>query len=284
MIHLINFDAKFEAFVKKWYRKNAEKFTPDQMEARINEIYDEWAETPDDSIGASPLEYFAKITDAAELIEMLRNYCGAGVPVPNLLLDRIAEVKECEGYLVEILKGGELGKTGEACCGCGGHNGGNELKMFAVNLLAETDSAAGYDIYVDTIFDPNADKELREAMAEALANSPETVKETILKRIPSGDYSSDDWAAFVLVNCSADKRITKHLIEMFLLGEDAELYAIYLGKYGDADAIPHLYEAAKTCDYVTFTEIINALEELGESPEIERDFSSDATYKKVKRS
>jgi len=280
---MINFDTKFEAFVKKWYRKNAAKYAPEQMEERINEIYDEWAETPDAELGTSPLEYFRGIKGAAELIKTLRDYHEEGLPYPNLLLDRIVEERACEKFLVKMLdeeEGDEHGHDGYGC-GCDCCGGGN-LRTLAINLLAEKDSRAGYKRYIEWLFDSRADMHLRELAAETLSQDAEYVKEEILKRVPSEDCFADDLAAYILVNCPGDKRVTRFLTELFLSGEDGQLYADYLGRYGDADAIPHLYDAAETCDYITYIEIINALEALGETPLIKRDFSSDPNYKKVR--
>jgi len=71
------------------------------------------------------------------------------------------------------------------------------------------------------------------------------------------------------------------LKELFLSKSNYQLYANYLGQYGDERAIDILLEAAKTCDYISFLEIRNAVEQLGGEFDIERDFSQDKDFKKL---
>jgi hypothetical protein len=294
---MINFDDKFKDFVRKWFSENEGKYTPEQMEERIQEIFDAWADGQDKELGASPRGYFQNIKSAEALIKLLRDYREAGVPYPTLLLDRIVEEKACESYLIGMLseeEGGEKDCGCDEACDCGCQEGeectcdsdclcGDSLVMLAANLLAEMNSRKPYDIYIDWIFNREKNSAMRELAAEILCHDAEFVKEKILAKVPSGDYTADDWAAVILVNCPKDKRIVKFLIDMFMLGKDGPLYALYLGKYGDTDAIPYLYEAAKTCDYMTFVDVIAALEELGETPDIKRDFSNDRYYRKLNR-
>ena len=70
---------------------------------------------------------------------------------------------------------------------------------------------------------------------------------------------------------------------MFKNGNNVPLYAGFIGKYGDERAMTYLYPALDNCNYVDFTEIRNAIEQLGGTVDDEyRDFSSDPYYKALK--
>ncbi|MDR3319007.1 MAG: hypothetical protein LBS99_06165 [Clostridiales bacterium] len=264
---MIDFDKSFAAYLKKWYAENADKLTPDEMEERINSVYEAWADTRDAKLGVVPREYFAAIKDGARLVALLFEYTAGKLPPPNILLDRIAEAPGAENALHNALLDPKL-ETSD--------------KMLAVNLLGERGSEAEYRLYADWIFDPKIDTELRELAAEILAEHADAVAEYMIARLGGADYEAKDWASCVLVNYPSDNRVYALLMEMFLTGENRQLYAVYLGRYGDERAVPQLCEAAKTCDYVTYSEIMNALERLGSDAEIKRDFSRDVNYRKLK--
>ena len=56
-----------------------------------------------------------------------------------------------------------------------------------------------------------------------------------------------------------------------------------IGRYGDESLAADLYALLDTCDYVSFMEIRNAIEELGGTvDENYRDFSDDPFYQVIK--
>ena len=265
---MIDFHKLYHEFIEQWIEKNAGSFvTEDEIQDAVAISYEEWCNHPYEELsGLSPKEYFAKIEDPKELIDILVGYSLGGEDIPAVLLDRICEIKETVPFLVDILK----------------RQKSDELTMYAVNLLNEMQCSEPIDIYIDWIFDPNQDKDLRDLASEVLMESFDLVKDKVLSKLKDADFSSKEYASDILVHCAHDERIFLLLKEMFLSNVNLQLYANYLGQYGDERAIKFLTEQAKTCDYISFIEIKNAVEELGGELEIERDFSQDKDLKKIK--
>lgn len=58
-----DFDKLFEAFLRNKIEENGD-LTPDEIEDRIPEFYEEWATTPNpETNGFSPEGYFASVSD-----------------------------------------------------------------------------------------------------------------------------------------------------------------------------------------------------------------------------
>lgn len=265
---MIDFQKLYNKFVDEWIEKNADKYnTEEEIAQAVWDIYEDWLNTPFEELGGlTPKEYFAQIQDPKALVDMLVDYVSGKKDVPGALLDRIAEVQDAAPYLMEIVK----------------REKNDELTMYAINLLNELGSPEPFDIYINWIFDPNMTKDLRDIAAEVLSGNALTVKDKILNRLAGADFSAKEYASDILVKCPKDDRIFELLKELFLSQTNYQLYANYLGQYGDERAIEFLLEAAKTCDYISFIEIRNAVEELGGEFNIERDFSQDKDYQKIK--
>ncbi|HEY8418893.1 MAG TPA: hypothetical protein VIL03_00425 [Clostridia bacterium] len=265
---MINFQKLFDDFVNEWIEKNAHKYTTEEEIAQaVADVYEEWCNCRFKELGdLTPREYFAKIENPKELVDMLIGYTAGKEDVPAVLLERIAETQGCVPYLVEIVK----------------RQKNDELTMYAINLLNELSSSEPFDIYIEWIFNPNMDKDLRDIASEILAENAPAVKDRVLARLKDADFSSKEYASDILVKCPKDDRIFELLKELFLSKTNYQLYANYLGQYGDERAIDILLEAAQTCDYISFLEIRNAVEELGGEFNVERDFSQDKDYQKIK--
>lgn len=271
---MIDFDGLFSKFMRKWLERNENKFpTAEALEDTAAEIYEEWCSQPEKALGGiAPKDYFARIDDAEQLVKMFGEYIDSTGDVPNLLLDRLAECKGCEQQLIEIVK------EGAAACGA--------KTMYAMNLLNELQSEKALEVFADIIFDDNTVcGETAELASEIMGAYPHESAALIISRLDGASPKSKELAADVLSNCAVDERIFALLSEMFLSGINYELYAGYLGKYGDSRAVGILKEAAATCDYVSFVEITNAVESLGgDMDDVERDFSDDPYFRKLKNS
>lgn len=263
---MIDFHKLYHEFIDEWIEQNAGTFqTEDEIEDAVTVAYEKWCNHPYKELGGlSPKGYFSKIEDPKILIYMLIGYSNEDIPA--VLLDRICEVKGTVPFLIDILK----------------RQKSDELTMYAVNLLNEMQCTEPFDIYLDWIFDSSQDKDLRDLASEVLAENSDLVKDKVLSKLEDADFSSKEYACDILIHCEHDERIFSLLKEMFLSKVNLQLYANYLGQYGDERAIEFLTEQAKTCDYISFIEIRNAVEELGGELNIERDFSQDKDYKKIK--
>ena len=266
---MIDFDKLFHVYMDNWIENNVSKFTTeDEMMDAASDAYVEWCNHPFKELdGLTPKEYFERISDPKVLIEMFVSYSENDYKEPLLLLDRICEVKETVPFLIDILK----------------REKSDELTMYTVNILNEMQCAEPFNLYLDWIFDPKQDKDLRDLVNEVLVENSQEVKDKVLLKLKDADLSSKEYASDILVNCDEhNEQIFDLLKEMFLSKTNLQLYANYLGQYGDERAIEFLKNEAKTCDYISFIEIRNAVEQLGGELDIERDFSHDKDFKKIK--
>lgn len=86
-------------------RKTATGFRrPEDMEDEVPDVYLRWLNTPADWLeGCTPGEYFDRFSDSAQLCALLCGYIREGVPVPDPLLDRLAELGD-EAALMALAK------------------------------------------------------------------------------------------------------------------------------------------------------------------------------------
>ncbi|HHW90342.1 MAG TPA: hypothetical protein GX745_05530 [Clostridiales bacterium] len=265
---MIDFQKLYHEFMDEWIEKNAGKYTDeDEISQAVADAYEEWLNHSYQELnGLSPRQYFANIDDPKALMDMLIGYSICNEEIPSVLLDRIVEVQGATPYLTDILK----------------RQKNDELTMYAINILNEMSSEEPFDIYIDWIFNPEIDKDLRDIAAEVLAENALRVKDRVVNKLKDADFSSKEYASDILVRCPKDERIFNLLKELFLSAVNYQLYANYLGQYGDERAVKLLLEAAKTCDYISFLEIRNAVEQLGADFGVERDFSQDKYFQKLK--
>lgn len=265
---MIDFDKLFHDFLEQWYEKNLPLYEDlDELEEREDDVYEEWCTTPAEDLGGlSPRQYFEKITDAKDLMDMFFQYYNEGYELPAPLLDQISQTPSCEPYLMSILQNAKV----------------DDLTMYSVNILSEMGSSAPFDLYIKWVMDDKMEKELRDVAGEVLSENYEKVAEKLLKLIPYASPSAEEYLCDVLVKVKGNDDIYNLLKKKFLSGDNYQLYAAYLGQYENEEAIPILKEVAKICDYLSFIEIRNSIERLGGECDIERDFSNDPYFKKIK--
>ena len=93
----INFDRAFERYMAGWMKENSEKYKDDMdvIEDMMPDVYLEFLQKPADFLdGAAPQDYFEQFDDADMLVNWLCDYIVQGVPVPDLLLERITSLGE----------------------------------------------------------------------------------------------------------------------------------------------------------------------------------------------
>ena len=104
----INFDRAFEKYMGAWVKENSEKYKDnmDVIENMMPDVYMEFLQKPADFLdGTAPQDYFEQFDDAGMLVGWLCQYIHEGVPVPDLLLDRITELgAAAEKSLMELLE------------------------------------------------------------------------------------------------------------------------------------------------------------------------------------
>lgn len=271
----IDFDKQFERYTTAWVKANAEKYKNDMdvIEDMMPDVYMEFLSKPASWLdGRTPEAYFEQFDDAAELVAWMVEYMKQGVPVPDLLMERITELGgEAEAALLQLL---------------GDPSASDEAQMTAISLLRELESEAPMQRYIDFIAALEAPDEKGDLCAEALISMGEGVVEPILGVLGGATEAARDVFADILSNFPGDERIFELMMERFAHVTDRRaLFASYLAKLGDDRALGALYAAAEDpeVNYLDYVEIVSAIDALGGDRPPEREFAGDPYYESLKR-
>ena len=271
----INFDRAFERYMAEWIKENSEKYKDDMdvIEDMMPDVYLEFLKKPADFLdGTAPQDYFEQFDNADMLVNWLCDYIAQGVPVPDLLLERVTALgNPAEKSLLALVARDDLPE---------------ETQMTAISLLREMESKAPMQRYVDYIASLEEPSDKGDLCAEALISMGESVVEPILATLSGAGQAGRDIFADVLSNYPGDERIYELMIERFVTRDERRaLFASYLAKLGDERAIPMLKEAAQSPDinYLDYVEVVNAIEALGGERPPEREFSGDPYYESLRQ-
>ncbi len=271
----INFDRAFERYMAEWIKENSEKYKDDMdvIEDMMPDVYLEFLKKPADFLdGVAPQDYFEQFDNADMLVNWLCDYIAQGVPVPDLLLERVTALgNPAEKSLLALAARDDLPE---------------ETQMTAISLLREMESKAPMQRYIDYIASLEEPSDKGDLCAEALMSMGESVVEPILAALSGAGQTGRDIFADVLSNYPGDERIYELMIERFVTRDERRaLFASYLAKLGDERAIPMLKEAAQSPDinYLDYVEVVNAIEALGGERPPEREFSGDPYYESLRQ-
>ena len=206
------------------------------------------------------------------LIDWMCAYYEQGVPVPDLLLERITALgEEAETGLLKLPFG---------------ENVPHEAALTAISLLGEMESVKPMQAYIDFIASLQEPDEKGDMCAEALLAMGEVVIQPILSVLDNAGEAARDIFADILSNYPGEERSFELLLERFAHCEDRHaLFASYLAKFGDDRALPVLMAAAldDRTNYLDYVEIVSAIDALGGERPPERDFNGDPYYESLKR-
>ena len=274
MYDILDFDANFTAYLEKWMQMNKNKFKNiEQMEDAMPEVYMRWLNSPAAFLeGVAPSMYFEKFSDPQMLVNWVTEYEAAKVPVPDLLLERIADLGKHSLYpLMRAAKD---------------KDNSIQTRMTALNLLKEIECGEEpMEICMDIIDRREGDDELADVAAELMANMGKGVVKPILDRFEEVSDEAQETYLDILVNYPVDERIYDFLMRAFIAHDDkVALYASFIGKLGDDRAMDTLKKALNFPDisYLDYLEIRNAIEMLGGTVETEREFAGDPYYESLK--
>lgn len=264
---VIDLDGIFERFLRDIMKKEAGTRTEAEWEDRMAELYAQFGGAPLKELGGkSPEAYFADMS-GEQLISALREYVAGELSVPDFLCDAVVNSPETEGALVRLVDDED-----------------EELASYAVNMLSDKSSKLPFDKYLDMIVSDGTCEEMKDLVAESLADSAAEVKEKILARYGGASEEAKGYFLELLVAAGQDDRTFELLKKAFGAGEEnIPLFAAYFAKLGDDRALPLLYRviSRSDIDYRDFSELKFAIEALGGEYEEKRDFSRDSVYKKV---
>ena len=267
-------DSLFQQYLHDWMDTHADEFGSDldRAEEAIPEVYEEFLSKPCEALGwKSPLAFFEEETNAEELIEWLCEYYELGVPIPDLLMERIVDLgQSAESALVSLFRNPEVA---------------TELRMMCISMLRELESLLPIQDYVTLTVNAKEKDELAESAAESLVYMGDEAIECILSQLSTATEEGKDLLCNVLAEAAYDERIAAFLRERFSRHpENRALYASYLAKFGDEGALPLLIRATEEPDinYLDFIELANAIEQLGGERPAEREFAGDPYFESLK--
>ena len=268
MFSTIDFDERFAVYTSEWMENHRGEYRNfEAMEADLPRVYNRFLNTPADWLdGITPGAYFTQFEDPKDLVDWLRAYCDAGVPVPELLMEQIENVgKPCEKRLVALLKD---------------EDAGSEARMTAVGLLRSLGSTQPKMLYIQWQLNREKDDELADNAIDSLAEMGRAALQPMLEALPKANTHGQAALLDVLCRYPGNEQVFRTALK--LLREHREgmaLYAGYLGKLEDERALPDLMKAAQDPDtgYAAFIELRAAIERLGGTAP-ERDFSGDPEY------
>ena len=269
----IDFDRRFAAYLDQWTSENRDKYANmNEVEAQVPDVYLEWLRTPADWLnGVAPGDYFKPLSDPDALVKWMLDYHRSHINVPDMLFERIVDVGEpCVAPLLALAQDPDRP---------------DEARVAALNLLVEIGSREALEPAVNLLCARRQKSDIMEAAAELLSSLGDAVVEPLIQRAEGLSGEALASCLDILCNFPGDKRIYELLIKAFRQdGERRALYASFLGKLGDEEAIEPLKAALELSElnYLDYIEVVHAIEALGGEVEKEREFSGDEYYESLK--
>ena len=268
---IIDFDAKFTEILTDWIEKNRSRFRrPEDMEDEVPDVYLKCLNTPADWLdGKTPGEYFDQFDDSQALCDLVCDYIRDGVPVPDPLLDRLADLADEPTLL-------KLALNKQAPC---------EARMAAIELLRQVDSRLPMVDFIRWQVDRDEEDDLLDNALESLRQmGPDVVRPAKVAFLAADDEGKEALVD-VLADYPGDQDVFDFALNQFKTRKDKRaLYAGYLAKLEDDHALEALLDVAEGDDvsYTDFIEIRSAIERLGSEAPV-RDWTHDPTYRAFKR-
>ena len=262
----INFDKEFERYVTVWMKEHAKEYRNyDEMEAAMPDVYETFLDTPVNWLsGAKPGEYFTQFDNARQLVNWMEDYFKQRIPVPDMLLNRIAELGlTAEEPLMNLLKKEKATQ---------------EIRMAAITLLREIDSVAPMEYYIGLqAIRREGEDELADNALDSLASMGERAVDAMRSALALASPDGQEALLTVLSDYPGDEKVFETALALLRTRRDrVAVLADCLGKLGDERALPALIAlaASEETPYLDYIELRSAIEALGgDAPE--RDFDAE---------
>ena len=251
----VNLDKEFRMYLQKWMKANQKKYpTYDAMEEAMPQVYDGFLETPMALLGGvSPRDYCGAMADAPALVRYMEDYIKQRVPVPDIMLERIAELgPQAEEALMKLLLKERAPK---------------EARLLTIDLLRRIDSIKPMDLYVawQTVRGEGED-EMADLALEALDAMGENAVPAMRKAFDEATNEGREALLGLLSKYPCDDGLVRGALQMLLNREGRiAVLADYLGRMGSQEVLEPLKELAGSDEtgYLDYIELRNAIERLG---------------------
>ena len=256
---LYDFDTEFSKYLQQWYEQNFGRFrTYDEMEDCVPDVYQEFLDTPADFLnGEKPGMFFERYDDPQLLTDWLTEYVRQDINVPDMLLNRIADLGSASvAPLLRLLQDASQP---------------SELRMHVISLLREIGSSAPYPVYIQWIASWDGQDELTENAIDTL-ESEESLSADHIHTIKNAydQATSHGKTAFlsILSRGKGNGDMVSKAIRLFEQEPDLRIHlAPILARFGRSSALPVLKQAAlsQKTGYLLYIELRSAIEALGGS-------------------
>ncbi len=262
----VNIDKEFRSFLQQWMKLNGKKY-PNlaAMENAMPEVYEDFLNTPSPALGgATPRAYFDSFTDAGTLVNWMEDYYKQRIPVPDILLERIAAlgISSEEGLMRLIAR--------PRCP--------REARLTALSLLRQIDSHAPLQYCVELQRSRAAgEDEVADIALENLDSMGEAALPAMLEAFPLATASGKESLLGLISKYPCGQEVLQIALDMLRdPGCRISVIADYIGRLGFEEALPALTDLAGRSEvgYLDYIELRNAIERLGGTAP-ERSFSED---------
>ena len=268
---IIDFDAKFFEFARKWVAAHP-GMTEKQIDESYNRMMQEWVSAPAEWLdGACPAEYFKQFTAAEELIALAEGYWEKKINLPEPLYSRIIELGEaCAPRLKNILCDEERAE---------------QQRAEAMGMMRDIGSVLADDVLIELVCTADEANELSDMAADILSAKGAGIVPRLLDWYPDAPDYAQELILDICCNYPGDERIYDYLMERLRnQPERRALNASCLGKLGDPRAIEPMKAMMQLFDlrYFDYVELRDAVELLGGEVGEERTFYGDPDYEALR--
>ena len=266
---MIDVDKLFENYFRSYLIKNQGKFSEEQLENKVGEVYDEFGNSPLKELGGkSPRAYFSELSDC-DLVALLKECVEKSVSVSDFLCEELERRDGVFDYLVKLVNANES----------------DELATYAVNFIRygkEVEKAC--PAFANLLLSGECGDSLAETLTEVLCEHADEVAQILVEGFENSSQKIRAYVTEIFSNASHRNEIFEILKEEFKANpKDIALYAGYFAKYGDDRAVEIMNDVISRggLNYVDYKELKMAIESLGGEVIQIKDYSTDPTYKKL---
>ncbi len=255
---LYDFDGMFDEKLSEYISKNAGKYKENEWEDIIPKLYQKFGDTVVKSLGKTPREFYAEMTDA-EIVKCLRAHIKQEAPVSDFLCAEI-EARRPTELLLPLLDGTQ----GE--------------REYALNLIGADERALSK--YMEMLISSD-DADIKNTCADYIKENADLVSGEALE-----NYRKNICPEYMLEIMSRTVKKSDEIFDVLIKAfrgdaDNIPMHASYLAAYGDERALPYLLDKIdeEGITFVEYQELKFAIEALGGEYYKERDFSNDPYFK-----
>ncbi len=261
---IVDLNKIFEKFVKEYVIKNKDKIEGD-VTSCLPEIYAEFEKTNFKELdNLTPEKYYEK--NKNDLCKILAEHFLFKTE-PNEFLVEAVEKFSPEEEVFNLVLGNNLSVE-------------DELKV--LEILSHKNSKIAFNRYIDQLFDKNCAKEIINFIAEEFILNVKDIEAKLIERALKEKEENVVVAEILSHSKSKNPKISSYLLQGLMASDKIVEYANFLAEFGDESVTEKLLDyIEEVADYLSFRELKFAIESLGGTCDIERDFTNDVNYYKL---